>query len=240
MQNVNTATTACRARAFSRRLRILILAAYLLIVSTLILPNSNAKFASSASGTSTAQIAKIDVNLHYEFSGYGDIGTVNGDKGDVYAIMEEFFVENNGDVAYEYDLSLVLSKDISTATYESPVEQASYTLGAPKEVSNVKYVYHPSEDSTTGAVVNSNATNLTGFGKFETGKAYYAASTDKSNYTWYSENLDADKHLNCAKVTLAPGEIYYYRILYFLAPSSTTSTFPQMTLFYNITCTQID
>ena len=44
-----------------------------------------ARYSTSATGTTTARVAKIGYAVNYEFSGYGSLGTVSGDNNDVYA-----------------------------------------------------------------------------------------------------------------------------------------------------------
>ena len=212
-----------------------------LVISTYMISGLYARFIITATRLGRVNVAKIDYSVNYEFSGYGSLGDVDGDNNDVYAIMEAFSVENTGDVTYTYDLSLVLSKDIASASYESPAEQANFHLGIPIGKTGVKYVHHPSSDSTQGQVRDATASELTGLGSFEAGKAYYAYSADGINYTWVEATLNG-KYLSVHSPSgLAPGQQYYYKIIYFIhMTASTTLPQQQMTLFYSITCEQIN
>jgi hypothetical protein len=201
-----------------------------------------ARYSTSAIGTATARAAKIDYAVNYEFSGYGSLGTVSGDNNDVYVVMETFSVENTGEVAYTYNLGLVLSKDIATATYDEPAPQTNFSLAAPLSKNTVKYVYHPSGNLTEGAVQNNTSVqSLIGKEVVEARKAYYAYSADGINYTWVEATLNGDYLMVQAPESLIPGQQYHYKIIYFIhITASTKLPQQQMTLFYSITCEQIN
>lgn len=202
-----------------------------------------ARYSTSVTTSNGARVAKIDCAVNYEFSGYGNLGDINGDGGLVYAVIEEFSVENTGEVSYLYDLKLKFSKDVASATYDAPVAPPNgITLYAPKDVSNVTYVYHPSQDSTTGATVSKSASELTGgaFTAFIANTVYYAYSSDGTSYSWATATLE-NGALIVPSEPLSIGKKYYYKIMYFIAPiPGLNLAQQQMTLFYNITCSQID
>lgn len=206
-----------------------------------------ARYTATATGSASAKVAKIDCAVNYAFSGYGDLGEIDGDGNIVYAIIEDFSVENTGEVSYTYDLKLKFSKDIASATYDEPVAPPTgITLYAPRDVGTqsdkVTYVYHSSEDSTTGSTTAKTASDLTGgkYTGFEKNKVYYAYSGDGTTYTWSDAAL-TDGALSVSQQDLMIGQKYYYKILYFIAPAPDVNlTQQQMTLLYKITCTQID
>lgn len=204
-----------------------------------------ARYSTSVTTNNGARVAKIDCAVNYEFSGYGNLGDISGDNNEVFVIIEEFSVENTGEVAYEYDMKLKLSRDVSSATYDAPVAPPSgFSLYAPRNVGTttdkVTYVYHPSADSTAGTTATKTASELTGFSQFTQNKVYYAYSSDGTNYSW-SETSLIDEVLSLPKQSLTIGQKYYYKVMYFIhVTGSTNLKQQQMTLLYNITCAQID
>ena len=117
MRKENTAAPACRARTLTRRLQITILAAYILVVSSLIFTgNTLARYTSEASGSSTAQIAAFDV-------AYDEAGAYDANKqptqqsivlttsSDPLApgenVRYQIKLTNNSDVKVDYTLKAV-------------------------------------------------------------------------------------------------------------------------------------
>lgn len=204
-----------------------------------------ARYSTTMMGSAAARVAKIDCAVNYKFSGYGELGDISGDNNTVFALIEEFSVENTGEVSYTYDLKLKLSKDVASATYDSPVTPPNgFSLSAPRNVGTtndkVTYVYHASANSTTGSTAKKTASELIGFERFTQGKVYYAYSSDGKNYTWVEADL-AGTVLSLQKQTLAFGQKHYYRVMYFInVTGSTDLTQQQITLLYNITCEQIN
>lgn len=223
------------------RLGVILLCA--MLFSSYLMGGLYARFSSTIMGSASVQAAKIDCTVNYEFSGYGDLGEINGDAGAVFVVEEEFSVENTGEVSYTYDLSLRFSKDVASATFDTPVAPPTgFTLYAPKNVSDVIYVYHSSENASTGATISKKASELTGgaFAALKANKVYYAYSSNGIDYTWVETALMSET-LSVPSQTLTIGQRYYYKIVYFIAPAPGVNlTQQQMTLLYNITCTQID
>ena len=60
----------------------------MMMFSTSMMGDLYARYSTTASGSATAQVAKIDCAINYEFSGYGDLGDINGDNDDVFAVMD--------------------------------------------------------------------------------------------------------------------------------------------------------
>ena len=213
-----------------------------MLITTSMMGGLYARYTTTVTGSATARVAKIDCAVNYEFSGYGDLGEIDGDGNLVYAVIEEFSVENTGEVTYTYDLKLKFSKDVALASYEVPVSVNGITLYAPKDVNSVTYVYHPSSDSTSGATATKTTSELTDgkYTEFEQGKVYYAYSTEGTFYTWTYAIL-TEEELSVSLQTLSAGQKYYYKIIYFIKPAPGVNlTQQQMTLFYNIICTQLD
>lgn len=206
-----------------------------------------ARYTEIATGSVSAKVAKLDCAVNYSFSGYGDLGEIDGDGNLVYAVIEDFSIENTGEVSFTYDLKLKFSKDIASATYDEPVvPPTGITLYAPRDVGTpsdkVTYVYHSSEDSTTGSIVTKTASELTDgkYTYFEKNKVYYAYSDGGVTYTW-SDAVLIDGVLSVPQQNLILGQKYYYKILYFIAPAPDVNlTQQQMTLLYKIICTQLD
>lgn len=214
-----------------------------MLVTTNMMGGLYARYSTTATGSASARVAKIDCAVNYDFSGYGDLGEIDGDvNGTVLVVMEEFSVENTGEVSYTYSLNLKLSKDIASATYDNPANlPTGFTLDAPVNATTVSYVYHNSDDSTTGTMTNNyKVSDLCDFSSFEEGKVYYAYSSDGASYTWTTATLN-DGVLTVPEQTLTVGQQYYYKIIYFIEISPATNiTQQQMTLLYKIMCNQID
>ena len=59
-----------------------------------------ARYSTTMMGSDAARVAKIDCAVNYKFSGYGELGDISGDNNTVFALIEEFSVENTGEVSY--------------------------------------------------------------------------------------------------------------------------------------------
>ena len=211
---------------------------YILVFACAIIPVMASKYVSQAESSSSARVARIDCSVNYEFSGYGEL-SFDGDAGSVCMVMEEFSVKNTGDVSYTYDLSLILSKDSASASYEAPLEQQYYSLGAPKDLTDVIYIKAPTDNSTTAVKETTTPKDVTGFNSFAAGKVYYAITTDGTD-VWSEALLNANGYLTLPTKQLAPDEQNDYKIIYFINVTATTTMEQQMTLFYHITCEQLD
>ena len=211
----------------------------LVIISSTYLSTIAARFVSSQTINPSANAAKIDFFIDFNFSGYGDLGEIDGDSGDVYAVMEEFVAVNNGEIDYKYTLKLRMSRDVSGTDYNNPDESNErVTISAPKNLTSVKYVYHASEDATDGSVKSTTPDALTGKQSFVDGRAYYAISFDGVNYTWYEGTMSGNTLICTENQELKVGEKVYYKIIYFIEAVGGTK-FEQMALYYAVECEQI-
>ena len=194
-----------------------------------------ARYTSSAQGSATATVAKLDVqmsgtNVNYAFD---ENHAFNADLGVVYAVVVELEVINTGDVAYEYQLNLRLS---TASSYEdATTPDACIKLAAPRNMTQVEVIEgnNAATIKTAGELTNNDVS------KFEIGNAYCAISEDKNSYTWFPVTVNNDGTAVCDKQTLAVGEIHYYKVIYFIQMSHEIS-FKNMNLLYSITCEQID
>lgn len=184
-----------------------------------------ARYSASATGSASARVASIDCSVNYEFSGY-TLEDIDFDAAENYAVIEEFTVTNTGEVAYTYTLDLKLSVDSNDASFSNTTTHGNFSLVAPDKVDK----YLPD---------NSTAPN-----NIQSGKAYYAFSTDGTSYTWNETELTGDI-LSVSQTELSMADVHYYKVIYFVTMSTNLSSgesinSPQMALFYNITCEQID
>ncbi|MBQ4137508.1 MAG: hypothetical protein IJD67_05295, partial [Clostridia bacterium] len=79
-----------------------------------------ARYSTTVTGTASAQVANIDVYIDYKFMGHTLDIKMQSVTEEYYAVIEEFTVENNGEVAYDYTLNLKLAKDVNSAEYDNP------------------------------------------------------------------------------------------------------------------------
>ena len=190
-----------------------------------------ARYTSSAQGSATATVAKLDVQMSGANTNYSFVGLP--DSGNVHVVILDFTVTNTGDVTYEYQLNLRLSNDSS---YDTATPDAYITLASPQDLTNVKLI------AGNDAVIDSSASILTSntFTGFSAGYAYYAVSLDGgATYTCCSDQVDGKATLTCDTLTLAIGETHNYRVLYFVQLECET-TLNNINLLYSVTCEQVD
>ena len=205
---------------------------YILVFAWAIIPVTASKYVSQAESSSSARVARIDCNLTDTFTGYSLEEEINLDNNEVYAIIAEFSVTNNGEVTYSYDLSLVLSEDTTGATFDNPNIHSNYTFTS--KADTIKYI-HNIEGNDYSVIDETTISSLTGKA-FSANHFYYAQSN-----IWNSATLDSK---GCATIkigSLNPGETCNYKILYFMETNAVLADgYPQMTIFYSIKCTQLD
>ena len=192
-----------------------------------------ARYSSTATGSVSARVAKIDIemsgtSIDYSFD---ENNTFDANTGAVYATVVEFSVTNRGEVTYEYQLDLRLSDGTS---YETATQDAYITLASPRNLTIIECL------EGNNVRTRKNASELTNsISKFAAGNAYFAVSTDKSSYTWAPATVKNDGTAVCESKLLAVGETHYYKVIYFIQMKPETS-FKKMQLFYSATCQQID
>ena len=208
-----------------------------LLISTYLMSGLYARYSTQATGSSSAQVAQIDFEIldgsHVTQYGGFDNFEFNGNSGDVYMVMETFAVINSGDVTYDYTLNLRLSvnEEFPIATPDSFI-----TLDAPKTLNQVKYI------KGNGTIDDhASAASTVGTTKFNQGKAYYAVSTNGTDYTWYETTplTDGFNTLSCAEMRLGYGQVHYYKIVYFIEMNAAMAL-KQMNLSCAANCIQVD
>lgn len=194
-----------------------------------------ARYTSSAQGSATATVAKLDVqmsgaNVNYSFD---ESDPFDAGLGAVYAVIVNFQVENTGDVAYGYKLNLRLS---TASSYEdATIPDVCIKLAAPRNMTQVERI--TGDNTATTTIVSDLTSGI--ISRFEVGKAYYAVSENETNYNWYSATVENDGTMLCDTQTLEIGKIHYYQVVYFIQINHETS-FKNMNLLYSITCEQTD
>lgn len=197
-----------------------------------------ARYTAYATGTATANVAQID--FYMDDSGqfnytFDDSHKFDADIGGVYAVIVEFEVINTGEVSYEYQLNLRLSDANMATDYDDATADAYITLSAPKNLSYVDLIEGNNLLSSKKPVVDiTNSINM-----FNSGNAYYAFSSNGSDFTWSLTTVSNDGTAPLKKQALAIGEKNYYKLVYFIQMRPETS-FKQMQFFYSAVCEQID
>lgn len=194
-----------------------------------------ARYTSSATGSATASVARIDVqmsgtNVNYTFD---ENHAFNADLGAIYAVVVELKVINTGDVAYEYQLNLRLST--ASSYEEATTPDACIKLAAPRNMTQVEVI----EGNNVATIKTASDLTNSNISKFEIGNAYCAVSEDENSYTWFPMTVNNDGTAVCDKQTLAIGETHYYKVIYFIQMNHEIS-FKNMNLLYSITCEQVD
>ena len=91
-----------------------------MLITTSMMGGLYARYTTTVTGSATARVAKIDVAVTYDgLPGY-TLKDVSFDT-DVFAVVETFTVENNGEVSYTYDIQLRLSKDTNVSSFDKVV-----------------------------------------------------------------------------------------------------------------------
>ena len=86
-----------------------------------------ARYSTSATDTTTARVAKISYAINGSDSARSLVVTADlGNQGSVIAVEESFTIFNDGEVAYDYSMSLSLTDQNSNGI-------AGYSLGAPAQ-----------------------------------------------------------------------------------------------------------
>lgn len=204
-------------------MRVMLLLLIAVLVSSYAVGGLYARYTSTGTGTATAQAAVMDCAVSAVQSTYKDI-TINVDVPAVYAVVEEVMVENTGDVAFQYDLTLTGIEGDFKGTFAAPALN-----GAALKQIRVK-------DGTTGEIVNMNFGSVCGGKSYTANKVYYAYSTDGSSYTWH----DSDSAVLSG--TLGLSGKHYYKIVYFIDLRTATAGFNPTSadITYSIRCTQVD
>lgn len=203
-----------------------------MLITTSMMGGLYARYTTTVTGSATARVAKIDVAVTYDgLPGY-TLKDVSFDT-DVFAVVETFTVENNGEVSYTYDIQLRLSKDTNVSSFDKPAYQTQFKLSKP-------------EKSITKVLGDTGLSVAIAKG-FQTGKAYYAFSTDGTSYgDWIATDVNANTITIVNSPALAIGGKHYYKTIYFvvmdegLMGSDNSLNCPTMTLFYKITCEQVE
>lgn len=183
-----------------------------------------ARYTATGSGTATVQVASINCVVRSEQTQYSGI-TINVDVPAVYAVVEKLIVENTGDVAYDYDLTLQDMEGDAHGLLTAPVRGNGAVL---------KHIY--TNGDGVSQISGMDFGSICGGKTYTPGKVYYAYSADDVNYTWY----DSDSAVLSG--TLGLNGTHYYKIMYFIDLSSPIANFNPTAagLAYSITCTQVD
>lgn len=182
-----------------------------------------ARYTSTGTGTATAQVATMNCMVSATKSTYNGI-TINVDVPTVYTVVEEIMVENTGEVAFQYDMTLTGIEGNFQGVFAAPE-----LGGAALKQIRVK-------NGTDGEIVNMDFSSVCGGKSYTTGKIYYGYSENGSDYTWY----DSDSAVLSG--TLGLSGKHYYKIVYFIDLRTPTAGFNPTTadVTYSIKCTQVD
>ena len=190
-----------------------------LLITSHMVSGLYAKYSTTASGSSSARVAKISYHIYGQSSNHSFPNTSLHD-GAVFAVEESFTVTNDGDVAFDYVLDLTL-KDAEDQ------DIAGYTLLVPGSGGSSLSEIH---------VLNSNGSITEEY--VPTGQ-FFCQRLENGEWTDLSSNAAT------ISGTLLIGESHTYRIRYYIDMSDHSGDDTDVAfghaanLNYTITCTQI-
>lgn len=195
--------------------------------------HSFAKYVSKKQLSNEAGVASLKCEARYSEITYKDI-TINVNDPAVYMVVDEFTMENTGEVAYEFDLSLVLSRVTGSESYDAPVAIDLTAVTAPAKGNGVAF-RQIRMNAGAAEIADVNFGSVCTGQTYTAGKVYYAVSADGANYTWHT----ADELAMTGEI-LPQGKIYY-KVAYFIDLSTRHDGFvmPQASLLYRVDCEQI-
>ena len=204
------------------------------LLTAILSGRSLARYISRREQQSAAGVAALNCEITYAKTTYKDI-SINRNDPSIYMVVDEFVLENTGEVAFEFDLFLVLSKVSGSESFDAPVPINHTTLKAPTRGSGVAFRQIRMKNASSAEVADVNFGSVGTGQSYTAGKVYYAVSTDGTNYTWHTANEPV-----VSGEALPQGKVYY-RIAYFIDFSEKDNDFtiPELTLLYRVECEQV-
>lgn len=190
-----------------------------LLITSHMVSGLYAKYSTTASGSSSARVAKISYHIYGQSSNHS-VANTSTNEGAVFAVEESFTITNDGDVAFDYVLDLIL-KDAEDR------DIAGYTLLVPDS---------DGASLTEVHVLNSNGSITEEY--VPTGQ-FFCRRLENGEWTDLSSNAAT------IRGTLLIGESHTYRIRYYIDMSDHSGDDTDVAfghaanLNYTITCTQI-
>ena len=209
---------------------------YLSVLVLLVTPITLSRYVSHLSTTNGADIARFGIDVSFDFHDHimGSQASFTGN----YAFLSCFTVSNtNSDVALSYTLQLRLTAD--TADFDTSPNPAYTTFRAPASLTSA----YTSGD--TGRITQS-ISELTegGVSAVSAGQCYLGFSENGTDFVWQALSGDSTTSLTVASERLLPlGETtttHYYRLLYFVTPTSAVPHLEPSFILYNVYAEQVD
>jgi len=195
---------------------------------------SLARYISQKDLDSGAGVAALNCAVDYKQTNYAQIA-INVNESAIYMVVDEFTLQNTGEVAFDFDLSLVLSRVTGSESYDAPVAISHTSVAAPTMANGALLRQIRMKNASAAEVVDINFSDVCKGQTYTAGKIYYAVSDDGVNYTWHTAN-----DLVLSGELLPKGKVYY-KVAYFIDLSVKDDHFniPQVSLLYRLECEQI-